>query len=92
MAHVRQSRSDSCLGFQVKVIETFQLFPLRSEADLRSSGGRVLVSVDLASQSVTCLRVYGLGFRVWDSGFMVYGVGGKGSRFRVWGSVLRVEG
>ena len=35
MAHIRQSRPDSGLGFQVKVLHTLQLFPLRSEADAK---------------------------------------------------------
>jgi len=34
VAHTRQSRPDSGLGFQVKVLKTFiMLFPFRSEAD-----------------------------------------------------------
>jgi len=33
MAHVRQSGPDSGLGFHLTVLETFTLFPLRSEAD-----------------------------------------------------------
>jgi len=32
MAHIRQSRPDSGLGFQLKFLETFKLFHLRSEA------------------------------------------------------------
>ena len=32
MAHIRQPRPDSGLGFQVKFLKTFQVFPLRSEA------------------------------------------------------------
>jgi len=32
MAHMRQSRSDSGLGFQKKIIKSFKVFPLRSEA------------------------------------------------------------
>ena len=31
-AHIRQSRPHSGLGFQVKVLQTLQVFPLRSEA------------------------------------------------------------
>jgi len=38
MAHTRQSRPDPGLGFQVKVLETFKLFPLRSEAVSTVSG------------------------------------------------------
>jgi len=38
MAHIRQSRPYSGLGFQVKSCELFELFPLRSEA-----AGEVLV-------------------------------------------------
>jgi len=34
MAHIRQPRPDYGLGFQVKVLKRFKLFPLRSEADL----------------------------------------------------------
>jgi hypothetical protein len=37
MAHIRQSRPDSGLGFQAKVLETFKVFPLRSEAVLNST-------------------------------------------------------
>jgi len=32
MAHTRQSRPDSGLGFQVKALKPFKLFPVRSEA------------------------------------------------------------
>ena len=32
MAHIRQSRPDSGLGFQVIVLKPFKLLPLRSEA------------------------------------------------------------
>ena len=31
MAHIRQSRSDSGLGFQAKGLKRFEWFPLRSE-------------------------------------------------------------
>ena len=37
MAHLRQSRPDSGLGFQMKVLETIQVVLLRSEADRRRS-------------------------------------------------------
>jgi len=33
MAHIRQSRPDSGLGFQVKVLETFRFFPLCPEVE-----------------------------------------------------------
>jgi len=33
MAHIRQSRPDSGLGFQVKVLSAFQLFFLCSEVE-----------------------------------------------------------
>ena len=33
MAHIRQSRPDSVLGFQVNLIKHFKVFPFRSEAD-----------------------------------------------------------
>ena len=33
LAHIRQSRPDFCLGFHSKVIPTFKLFALCSEAD-----------------------------------------------------------
>ena len=33
MAHLRQSRPDYGLVFQVKVLKPFKLFPLRSEAE-----------------------------------------------------------
>jgi len=32
MAHIRQSRSECGLGFQVKVLDVFELLPLCSEA------------------------------------------------------------
>ena len=32
MAHIRQSKPDSGLEFQVEVLQTFQIPPLRSEA------------------------------------------------------------
>ena len=36
MAHTRQSRPDPGLGFQVKFLTIFELFPLCSEADWRT--------------------------------------------------------
>ena len=33
-AHIRQSQPDSGLGFDVQVINTFEVFPIRSEAGL----------------------------------------------------------
>ena len=39
MAHVRQSRPDSGLGFQAKVLKYLKLSPLRSEA-ARENGRR----------------------------------------------------
>jgi len=76
-------RPDSGLGFQAKVVDTVQVFLLRSGADLRSSGGRVLVSVDLASQSVTCFRVAGLWLRIYDLWCRGVGLKVKGWGFRV---------
>ena len=46
MAQVRQSRPDSGLGFQVKVLETFQGVPLFSEAARRCALSAI--------RSVTC--------------------------------------
>jgi len=37
IAHVRQSRPDSVVGFQMKSLKPFNLFPLRAEADLRAA-------------------------------------------------------
>ena len=37
MAHTRQSRPDSDLGFQVKSLKHFRLFPLGSEAAYRGT-------------------------------------------------------
>ena len=50
MAHVRQSRPDSGLGLQVKVLRPFQVFP--------STGEHVGVNCTQASSSV-CQLVWG---------------------------------
>ena len=42
MAHTRQSRLESGLGFQVKVLETFKVSPLRSNADVKTSTYKIL--------------------------------------------------
>ena len=49
MAEIRQSRQDSCLGFQVKVLHIFKLPPFRSEA----AGG-----VSLEDESRSAREIY----------------------------------
>jgi len=44
-AHVRQSRLDSGLGFEAEVVETFNLFPVRTEAG-GGGAGRTIEGAD----------------------------------------------
>ena len=45
MAHIRQSRPDSGIGSQGEVLIFFEVFPLRSEADLQVDEERDAVDV-----------------------------------------------
>ena len=72
MAHTRQSRPDSGLGFQVKC---FELFPVGSEAfdqhlveDGRGAEGEVVPASGFRSSGFG-FRVLGFGFRNSGSGF-----------------------
>jgi len=53
MAHIRQSRPDSGLGFQVKVLKTFQVVPSSLE-----SGVITLALKVLQSEHLLLLRYY----------------------------------
>jgi len=56
-ARVRQSRPDSGLDLQVKVLKPFKLFPLRSEVDYE-----VIIKMSLAEFHMQTLVIYKLGF------------------------------
>ena len=57
MAHVRQSRPDSGLGFQVKAIESFQVVPfsLGSEQGVRGGGTNVSAPYICPADNFPCL-------------------------------------
>ena len=55
LAHIRQSMPGSCLGFQVKVLQCFDLFHLGSTAGGRLTVGRIFAP-ELGFQAVPPLR------------------------------------
>ena len=62
MAHVRQSRPDSGLGFQVKVPKTFQVVPSSLGAIARAGGIELSVAEMRAYTSIAgvgCCRALG---------------------------------
>jgi hypothetical protein len=63
MAHVRQLRPESGLGFQVKVLEPFKLFPLLSEA--------AFVTLNHLDEALFSAAHTWIGFGAWDLGFGV---------------------
>jgi hypothetical protein len=85
MTHIPQSRPDSGLGFQVKVVETLQLVP----SSLSSGQSFEAPSSGFPDFGFERPR---LGFRVSYFGFPGFGILDSGSRFRVPGSGFRVSG
>jgi hypothetical protein len=78
MAHRRQSRLDSGPGFEVKVLETFQVVPSSLASGLPKEPFGVLI----LGCKVQGVDFQGLGFRVEGVWVQVRGVGGRGG-FRV---------
>ena len=94
LAHTRQSRPDSVLGFQVEVLQPYQVvLSSLGIGGVEGLPGASLHPVRFRVQSSE-FRVQGSGFRDQGFWFRVQGSGFRvqGSGFRVQGSGFRVQG